>query len=199
MAKLDEKQVSVARVYSRAMLDLAESEGQAESLFEELRDLAALMHRDEGFRRFLISPLVKVGERAKFLEKNLRGRASDLLVNSLQVLNSHGRLDFLDTIIEVYHQEYQGRHGRIDVRVTTAVPLDDALRQQLRSAAERMVGREPELVEEVDESLIGGMIVRVGDRKIDTSVANDLRKLRHRLSERAGQEIHLGRLEGGVE
>ena len=190
----DEKQVAAARVYSRAMLDLAEAEGQGEALLDELRQLTELIAEREDFHRFMVSPLVDVSEREKFLEKNLRGRASDLLVNALQVINQHGRLPLLETIAETYRAEIQERHGRVDVRVTTAVPLGDEVRRQLTGAIEKMTQRTASLEESVDPALIGGLVVRIGDRKIDTSVATELRKLRRTLGERAAQEILKDRL-----
>jgi F-type H+-transporting ATPase subunit delta len=193
MARVDEKQVAVARVYCRSMLDLAESGGEAESLLEELHGLVALMEKNDGFRNFLVSPLVDSGERERILEKQLRGKLSDLLVNSLQVLNRHGRLDILETLVEVFRTQYQERHGQVDVHVTTAVPLGDALRAEIEAAAERLAGKTPKLIASVDESLIGGLVIRIGDRKIDTSVARALRNLRDGLGERASQQIYESR------
>ena len=195
MDRLDEKQVAIARVYSQAMLDLAESEGATESLLEELQDLVSLIREREDLRNFFESPMVDASEREKTLDKLFRGRASDLLVNSLQILNRNGRLAYLHTIVETYRGLYQEHHGHIDVQVTSAVPLTDALRQELKAAASRLAGREAVLVESVDETLVGGMVMRVGDRKIDTSVATELRKLRRVLDERSAVEIHRSRQE----
>ena len=193
IATLDERQISVARVYCRSILELAETADVAESLLEEMQEVLDLRDRHAGFRDFLTSPLVDPRERRDLIEKMLRGRASDLLVNTLQVLNRHGRLDILETLVEVYRRQHQKRHGQIDVRVTTPVPLSDELRRELAAAAERMVGRRPNLIEEVDASLIGGLVVRIGDRKFDTSVATQLRGLRQTLRETASRAIYTAR------
>lgn len=193
IATLDERQISVARVYCRAILELAESADVAESLMDELQDVLDLRQLHPGFREFLTSPLVDPRQRRDLLEKIFRGKASDLLVNTLQVLNRHGRLDILETLVEVYRRQHQKRHQQIDVRVTTPVPLSDELRRELAAAASRMVGREPNLVEEVDESLIGGLVVRIGDRKYDTSVATQLRGLRQTLRDTASRAIYTAR------
>ena len=83
--------------------------------------------------------------------------------------------------------------GIVDVHVTTAVPLSDGLRQELAQATERLTGSKPEIIATVDESLIGGLVVRVGDRKIDTSIVAGLRKMRQALGERSAREIHASR------
>ena len=193
IATLDERQISVARVYCRAILELAESGDVAESLMDELQDVLDLRQLHPGFREFLTSPLVDPRQRRDLLEKIFRGKASDLLVNTLQVLNRHGRLDILETLVEVYRRQHQKRHQQIDVRVTTPVPLTDELRRELAAAASRMVGRRPNLIEEVDESLIGGLVVRIGDRKYDTSVATQLRGLRQTLRDTASRAIYTAR------
>lgn len=189
MARLNEKEVAVARVYSRSMLDLAAARGEEEALLAELSDLLGWVESDTAIEHFFTSPVIDDDERRALLEKLLRDHASDLLADSLQVLNQHGRLGLLPTIVETYRLEHQERQGRVDVRVSSAVPLTDELREQLRRAIGRLVGRAPDLTEEVDPSLIGGMVVRVGDRKIDTSVAKDLRELRARLEQRAVEEV----------
>ena len=194
MARVDEKQVAVARVYCRAILDLAQTKEQAEAMLEEMQGLLDLRDQNAAFRDFFDSPLRDPREREALLEKVLRGRASDLLVNSIQVMNANGRLGIFETIVEVYRTLYQERYGQIDVHVTTAVPLSDDLRQEIMAAASRMVGRQPNLVASVDESLIGGLVVRIGDRKIDTTVAKTLRTLRGTLSERASKEIYASRI-----
>lgn len=198
MARLDEKQVAVARVYSRAMLDLAVSEGVAESLLEEMQDLMALLKKREDLGRFFSSPMVESTERKRVLEKLFRGRASDLLVDSLQVINRNGRLAVLNTVVEIFRQEYQERFDNVEVEVTSAVPLTVDRRTELQALTSEMSGRKAVLVEQIDSSLIGGMVIRIGDRKIDTSVATQLRRLRGALDDRSALEIHRGLMEAGA-
>ncbi len=194
--RFDDKQIAVARVYSRAMLDLAEAQGEAEELLAELAELAATLERNPELAAFMASPLVDADERAASLKKLFRDRASDLLVDSLQVLNRKGRLALVGAVAETYRDEFQKRRGRIDVHVHTAVPLTAELRDRLRDAAAGFTGKDPELIEEVDESMIGGMVLRIGDQKLDGSVAYEIRKLRVAFHERAVHELHSVR--GGV-
>lgn len=193
MARLNEKQVAVARVYSRAMFDLAQSGDGVDALLEELEGLVQTLQQKPDLHAFFDSPLIEDRDRAEAIEKMFRGRASDLLVDSLQVLNRNDRLVYLETVVEIYRQTVQESRGSVDVHVTSAVPLSDEARQELTALAKRMFGRQPDLTETVDESLIGGLVVRVGDRKIDTSIATDLRRTRRLLADRAAQEIFASR------
>ncbi len=189
MANRDEKSLAAARVYGLSLLELAERSGAAQALGEELLDLGQLLDRDEKLRAFFGSPLVDADTRRGMIEKTFRGRASDLLVDGLQVLNRHGRISLLENVIEAYRTGYQARQGHVDVQVRSAVPLSDGQRRELAAAVNAIDGRTADLIETVDPSMLGGLVVRIGDRKIDTSVAKDLRTVRAQLADRAAREI----------
>ena len=193
MAKVTDQEIAVARVYSGAMLQLAESKGEADNLLAELLELVRYLDGDSAFEDFLSSPRIDVQAREKTIEKVFRGRVSDLLVDSLQVLNRKERLALLRAIVETYRLSHEELRGRIDVHVTTAIPLSKKMRQKLAEVASRHAGRQAELVETVNEAILGGMVVRIGDEKFDSSVATRLRTLGDALAERASQEIHSGK------
>ncbi len=193
MPKANDKQMAVAQVYCRAMHDLATSRGEADQLADELSELAAAIERDADFAAFLASPLIDEGDRERALERLFRGRASDLLVDALQVINRKGRLGLVPAIAEAYHLRHQEHLGRVDVHVTTAVELGERLRERLASVLRKHSGREPQLLERVDESLIGGIVIKLDDEKIDASVVHEIDRLRRALRERSEQEIYRSR------
>jgi F-type H+-transporting ATPase subunit delta len=186
--KPNEQEIAVARIYARSAFDLAERQGAEASLQEELQELVEQLDKEPAFENFLSSPLVEVGERRQMLDRLFKGRMSDTLLNTLQVMNRKGRSGLVRALAEAYRQEFEERTGRITVSVRTAVALSESLRQSLLEATSRLTGREASLQEAVDESLIGGMILLVGDRKIDSSVAKELRQLEERFLDRASQE-----------
>ncbi len=193
MAKADDKQVAVARIYGRAMHNLAVSRGEADALDEELGELAAQVEANADLDDFFSSPLIDARDRAQGLEKLFRGKASDLLVDSLQVINRKGRLELVAAIAGTYHLRHQAELGRIDVQVTTAVALAPALRDKLTSALKQHTGRQPHLIERVDPSLVGGMVLKIDDEKIDASVSHQIGRLHRRLRRRSEREIHRAR------
>lgn len=192
MASVGERNQALGRLYGKALLDLAEEQGQGEALLAELGELAAFLDATAELRDFLGSPLVDEEVRERTIEKLFRGRMSDLLVDFLQVVNRKGRLSALRDIAEAYRSEYRELRGLIDARVRTAVPLGEAQRIRLIEAIARFSGRRPDLIEKVDPSLIGGMVVAVGGKKIDTSVETHLREMGAALERRSSQEIHRG-------
>jgi len=192
MAISNDKALALASVYSSAMLDLAEAQGEADLLLTELQNVLTQVERDAAIERFFKDPTIDIDARRASIERIFRGKASDLLVDSLQVLNRNGRLSLLSEVAETYRRANQERQGRIEVRVTTAWPLTDALRQRIRESVKHRTKREPELVEDMDTSLIGGLVVEVEDRKFDASVSKEIRRIGRALRDRASREI-LGR------
>jgi len=185
----NDRELSIAHIYSKAMLDLAEEQGAADSLLEELQGLVEYLGLNPDLERFLASPLVDDKDRGAVLEKSFRGKTSDLLLDSLQVVNRKGRLSLLRAIVEGYRAEHRKLRGMVEAHVRTAVPLSDALRARVRESVARHVGRQPILLEKVDPALIGGIVIEVGDEKIDGSVFHKLRELGKALELRASQEI----------
>lgn len=189
MSTYKDQQMPVARVYSDALLQLARNKGMEEELMEELDELTAMLGDRSDLRTLFESPVVDVGKREQSLETMFRGRASDLLVDALQVLNRKRRLGLVPTIAEAYRRSYNELHRRIDVSVTTAVPLSDAQRDRLRGKIREQTDREPTLRESVDPDLLGGMVVRIGDRKLDSSLTTRLEALSGALLARGSREV----------
>jgi len=188
--KVDEQEVAVADVYAAALLKLADRRGEGDAMLEELEAISRLLIEQPEFASYLSSPLADVEARRAAIDRTLHGRASDLLVNTLQVMNQRNRLDLLEALTEAYSRDLDAARNRESVEVTTAVPLTESSRERLAQAVSKMTGRETRLIESVDEALIGGLVVKIGDQKIDTSVARTLVLLRQQFEERASAEVH---------
>jgi F-type H+-transporting ATPase subunit delta len=193
MANVDEREREVGRLYAEAILHVAEEQGQAEALQEELDGLVKYLDRNPEFEQFLASPLIEEGPHAEVIEKAFRGKASDLLVDSLLVVNRKGRLSAVRAIALAYGAALRDLRGWMDVHVRTAVPLTDALRARLTDALAALTSRKPVLIEHVDPAVVGGLIVQIEGRKIDASLASRLHHLSEALLARASREIHSGK------
>lgn len=186
------KESVLAKVYAGAMLKLARSSGHADALGEELESFAGLVASNAEFGAVLDSPTVNASTRQRMIEKLFRGKFGDVLVDSLQVLNRNERLFLSEAVAEEYHQLLEEANGRVEVQVRSASPLTDPLRARLREVLAKATGRHVDLIEKIDESLIGGMVVQVGDDKYDSSVRRKLHTVGQLLMERASREIHRG-------
>jgi len=192
VAGFDDQVMAVAGVYAESLYDVASESGAADGLLDELSSLSELLAKDSGLADFLSSPVVDAKVRAAAIEKVFRGRASDLFVDALQVLNRKGRSALLPSIAEAYRRRVDRAANRVDVDVRSAVPLTDALRTDLQAAIKAYSGKNARLHESVDERLLAGMVVQVGDQKFDSSAASQLARLETALLDRASRQIQQG-------
>jgi F-type H+-transporting ATPase subunit delta len=190
--KVDDRDLAVGRLYAEAMLTLAEERDSSEALLDELRELVEFLDRSPKVEHFLSSLMVDEEGRARVLDDLFKSQASELLLDSLQVINRKGRLGQLRAIVESYRAALRDLRGWVDVKVRTAVPLDEAQRGRLQNAIAASTGRKPALIERVDRALIGGLVVEFEGKKFDASVASRLQDVSEALLARASREIHSG-------
>ena len=189
----DDSQLAVASVYAEALLDLAQERNAVDALSDELQSIAAMLERDPATSALFSSPLVDARARAAALERIFRGNASELLADSLQVIQRKGRLELLPAIAQSYRALRDQRQGVVDAVVTTAVPLSTELRDRLSAELAKALAKTPRLAEVVEPGILGGVVIEVDGKKFDSSVSSQLRRLEANLLERATNEIVRGR------
>jgi F-type H+-transporting ATPase subunit delta len=185
MPLIDAAPDALARTYAQSLFELAKERGGAaatEQTLGELEDILELARAEPKFGEFLASLILPAKSRSTSIQKILRGRASDLTVNFLLVLNEKDRLSHLPSIVAAFEQLVQESFGRVEVDVYTATPIDQGQLNDIRSRLQSVLKREPVMHAYVDESLLGGLRLQIGDQLIDASVATRLRKMRERLA-----------------
>jgi F-type H+-transporting ATPase subunit delta len=190
--KVDVSAERVARVYAESLFKAAGSE--VETVGEELDDLVYVAFKKlPDLYAFLSSSTIATGTKKELIEKHFHGKASDCLVNFLQVLNDHSRLSLLPAIAGSYRELVDEKNKRVTVFVTSAVSLDDGQREALKKQLNEQFHFEPMLEETIDPELLGGLVVRVGDWQFDGTVKARLNQLKNQLLERSSHEIQGGR------
>jgi F-type H+-transporting ATPase subunit delta len=187
---------AVARVYAQSLLELADAAGGDEKIVEtggELSVIAEMIRDDAEVAEFLRSPIVDSEKRAESLRRIFEGRVSDLVLRFMLVLNGKGRLGEFGSMASGYDQLVNERMGRVEVDVMT---VDGALApDQLALLGEKVkakLGQEPVFHQYADESLIGGLVLRVGDQLIDGSVRGQLRRMREELLAAGSTRVRAG-------
>jgi F-type H+-transporting ATPase subunit delta len=180
----------VTRSYSEALINAAEKEGQVDVVLDEIDEISFhMLPAHPAFASLLISPLVSPVEKDRILVEVFSRRALPTVVRFLRVLNRHGRLDSLRAIAKAARALWDKRENRRSVLVRSAVPLDDTELEALRERLARMLSATPIIHLVVDPSLIGGLVIQVGDDVFDASIRNRLEQLRQRLIEGKTHEI----------
>jgi F-type H+-transporting ATPase subunit delta len=121
-----------------------------------------------------------------------RGRLSDLLLNTLLVMNDHGRVGMLSGLLRTFSVRQLQAAGQIEVVATSATELDDAARRQVASTAAEVSGKQPIIDWIVDPSLIGGLVLQIGDWRYDNSVRRQLRAAQRKLLQRSERGLEVG-------
>jgi F-type H+-transporting ATPase subunit delta len=180
----------LVRHYAEAFVNSAVAENQAETALEELEAIDHdVLRPHPQFAHILGSSQVSGTQKDRILVDVFSDHVSSVVLRFLRVLNRHGRLGLLSSLPREARQIWDRRHKRVPVYVRTAVPLDQDQEQALRERVAGMIGATPIMQITTDPSLIGGLIVQVGDQVTDASVQNRLEKIRHRLIEGKTHEI----------
>ncbi|MGF1611324.1 MAG: F0F1 ATP synthase subunit delta [Kiloniellales bacterium] len=164
--------------YASALLELAEDKHELDSVAADLRGLQQLIDDSEDLRRLLRSPLYSREQQAKALSAIIvKAGVGDLTRRFVLIVAQNRRLFALPQMITAYLAELARRRGEVTAEVTAARPLSDAQQSKLTETLRRSVGAKVQVDLKVDPALIGGLVVRVGSRMIDSSLRTKLQKL----------------------
>jgi len=177
---LDPTVLRLGDLYAQALLE-GLTAVQADAVAEELDALGEVMDSVDGARDLLLGFMGRSEDRMRRLERVFAGRVSERVEALLGVLERHGRLTVLPSVIRSFRRRLNEKQGRVAMTLTTATPLDEAELTAIRANLAGSLGVEPMLKVRVDETLIGGAVLRVGDRVFDSSVKNQLEQLRRNI------------------
>jgi F-type H+-transporting ATPase subunit delta len=171
---------SGARRYAEAAFQVAERDGTIEQWRSEL-DAATAVIGDEQAMRALSNPALPIDQRSMAVAGLLEGTASGPVQNLIQLLLRRGRIEEVGRVAAEFRRLDDRRQGITHATVTSAAPLTPDEVRALTARLEQSTGGRVALDTEVDESLLGGLVVRIGDRLIDGSVRGRLERLRYQL------------------
>jgi len=174
----------IAKRYAKAFFDIAAEEQNYEGYYNELRAFASLVEENRDLREFLANPVFDQSEKKAVIEQILaRVRMSAMTANFLRLLVDKKRIGIIGEITESYRQLMDSKLRRVRVAVKTAFPMDGDIAANLKQRIAEMTGKEVEMTIEEDRSLIGGVVVRVGDTLYDGSIKTQLNNIRKLLGE----------------
>ena len=172
----------IARRYAKAFVELSTTAGQVEADGAKLQSFVALWGSHDGIREVLRSPIVSLEEKHAVLAKVSEALGIQGLVrNFLRVLLENGRLQEIPEIGQAVARLRDEAAGRLRATVSSAAPMSDDELQRIQRALEKLTSRSVTVEAEVDESLIGGVVTRIGNTVLDGSVRTQLAKMHERL------------------
>ena len=170
-----------AVAYAHSLLDLADEQKQAEPIGQELDDIKRVIDENAGAREVFSNPAISIDERAEMLSRVFRGKVSPLLFNTLNVMNQHNRLGLIGQMAVAYGELLDEKLGKIEVDIIVAQKLTPEQMEAAKQKVSKALGRDAVVHQYVDETIVGGLVLRVGDKLIDASVKNQLNALKQQL------------------
>jgi len=174
----------IARVYADALFAVAEEAGKLDEIHEQLDQVVEALDEHHDLRVFFFSPYFTSAEKHEGISKAFVG-AEPELVNFLELLAEKHRMPAIYSIRAIFDELWAKARKRLEVTVTSAVELDDALLEQIRGEIENRTGREIDLDAVVDDDVLGGLVLRVGNMVFDASVRNKLERVRREVAQAA--------------
>lgn len=176
MAKL------ISKTYGDALFELAVEKDKVDVLLEEIEQLKRVLSENEDFGRLMNHPKIIKEEKIQVAKDVFSGRISDELLGFLTIIITKDRYKDIDAILDYFIAEVKRYKGIGIATVTTAVPLKE---EQCKKIEQKLLDTtqftKMEMHYQLDESLIGGMVVRIGDRVVDSSIKTKLSELQKEL------------------
>jgi F-type H+-transporting ATPase subunit delta len=178
-------QRTVARRYATALYEEADATGVLEDVDDDVHMLRESLESNDELARFFKSPVIPQGKKETIIQELLADRTVGLTVRFLRLLVHKDRETMTKAILDQYQALRDEQRGIMDATVQVARPLSDDDRETIVEVLEEKTGQSVRLHVEEDADLIGGLVIRIGDRVFDGSVRNQLANLHHRLRESA--------------
>lgn len=167
----------VAGRYGTALFELAVENNRVDAIKEEVINLKNILSEEKEFVELIKHPRISLEARRKMVEDIFEGKISDELLGLIDLTIQKGRQNFLIEIFEDFLSLVNNYYGIAVVSVTSHTALSDAQKQQLIKKLETITKKTVSIVEYIDETLIGGIVLRMGDRIVDYSIKGMIGKM----------------------
>jgi F-type H+-transporting ATPase subunit delta len=174
----------IARVYAQALFEAAKDKGNLDEVHEQLGQVAEELAESRDLQVFLFSPYFSSTEKREGISRAVSGAEPELL-NFLELLAEKHRMPAIFRIRRRFDEMWAKEERRLEVKLTSAVDLPADLVEQVGKQIEKQTGQTIEVETDVDEGVLGGIVLQVGNMVLDASVRNKLERLRKEVAKAA--------------
>lgn len=172
---------AVGARYAEALYQIADRDGVVDAIEQELQAVDAIIRENRDLQKILYHPRITSEEKKSLLSDLLTDQVSALTIEFLKILVDRQREQYLSDIVACYINLANQARNMTEARVTSAVELTKDEKKKLADVLKKLTGKKVETSYTVDPSLIGGVVVRIGDRVIDGSIRTRLSTMREHL------------------
>lgn len=163
--------------YAKATLDFAVEQKAADKVDKDMRDIAQVISENKELQQVLASPVIKSSVKKDSLSAIFKG-SHEIIMGLIATLTDNKRIEMLQEVAYKYIIQYEKMKGEDVAYVTTAVPLTAELEKKVLGQVQKLTGNKVTLENKIDQGIVGGFILRVGDLQYDASVVNKLNVLK---------------------
>lgn len=173
----------VANRYAKSLLQLAVEQGKLEQVYADMLLVQGVYHDNKDFVNFLNSPIIHTDKKLSVLKAVFDGKINGVTLGFFTILAAKRREMYIGHIAKSFIAQYKEHKNITSAVVTSAAGIDSGARAKILELVKQQAKGEVELVEKVDKALIGGFILRIGDKQVDASIARKLNELRKTFTE----------------
>ena len=178
---IDKKQLNIAKNYSEALLKIGKEQNDTEKLYSQLGDVVSTVNNSEDLKRFLMNPLISENDKKEIIYK-VFGKNFDLqIINLLNLLADNKRLSLIPTVYYAYEKAYEKFKNISEVTVVSAVIPDSNSKTRLKNILEKKLNKQIIFNYEIDKDILGGLIIKIGDKIIDLSLTKKIKDMEKQL------------------
>ncbi len=170
--------------YTKSLLELAVERNALEDIHTDMLQVSKVAANNRDLKLMLQNPVIPHQKKGTILNAIFSGKVNELTLKFFLLLTQKQREFYLIDIAKEFHHQYNVHHGIEEATVTTTFPLTDALRNDFKEVVSGISNKKVALKEIIDESIIGGFILRINDRQIDDSIHTRLKALRTAFSKK---------------
>ena len=167
----------VAKRYAKSILVLSKEMGVIDAVNADMKLFLTTCEQNRDFSVLLSNPIIQSSKKLSILKSIFDGKINKLTITFFELVTRKGREKYLEFVAKEFNELYKNFKGIQSAEITSAIGLDEKLRAKVYEIIRQGSNSEVELTEKIDKDLIGGFVLRIGDKQYDASIAAELRKL----------------------
>ena len=178
---IDKKQLKIAKNYAEALFKIGKEQNSAAKFYEQLKDVSAIIKNSNDLKTFFENPLVSANDKKEIIYK-IFGENFDLqIINILNILADNKRMGLIDTIYYCFENLYEKDNDIRRIIVTSAIELNTESKKRLEKIMETKTGSNIIPSYRIKKDIIGGLLIKTGDKIIDLSLAKKIKEMEKQL------------------
>jgi F-type H+-transporting ATPase subunit delta len=172
----------IAVPYAKALFDFTVEKDAVEEVYKDMQALTSLCKSNRDFLLMLKSPIIKTERKKKILAEIFKDSISEISRGFLKIITTKKRESLLPDMAQAFIQLYKDYKGILTTYLKTATPVTDEVRKKVLELMNNQTKGSIELIEEINEELIGGFVLQWKDMQYDTSILNQINKMKKRMA-----------------